>query len=278
MINEDQVDSRIVNAVRQLKTKNETPTTGSNPSTIDSFPVLKKNPTGQKLTASILKQKIKIITPKVSATKLIINDQPEVHQSQLPPQSQPQPHPQPHAQHPQNQSQDQNDDNKLSKIDYSKKRSLNQLSTSKRARSKSMLNKKQKVATHSLIIESILKKDTTNWINLSKTDAELKELWNEARIDMSIEKFVNDNFYSNPTFLYKIEILTLEDLIESSKLPVFSVRKSNVSLKALKDNLFKSEMRRRLEIKKVDNNYKTKFDALKGKIDLHMNQLLKYNI
>lgn len=274
MKNEDQVDSRIVNAVRQLKTKNETPTTGSNPSTIDSFPVLKKNPTGQKLTASILKQKIKIITPKVSATKLIINDQPEVHQSQLPPQSQPQPYPQP----PQNQSQDQNDDNKLSKIDYSKKRCLNQLSTSKRSRSKSMLYKKQKVASHSLIIESILKKDTTNWISLSKTDAELKELWNEARIEMSIEKFVNDNFYSNPTFLYKIEILTLEDLIESSKLPVFSVRKSNVSLKALKDNLFKSEMKRRLEIKRVDNNYQTKFDALKGKIDLHMNQLLKYNI
>ena len=103
-----------------------------------------------------------------------------------------------------------------------------------------------------LMSDMSLKKYKQSCIDLIKNDNLIKKLYEKAGLEKtnySYEVFLQNNFFNQPLFMYKLEILFFDE--------------SNFNKKNFKENFFKNEIVKQLEHINNEIAYKTQMDSLK---------------
>jgi len=104
-----------------------------------------------------------------------------------------------------------------------------------------------------LLSDMSIKKYKQSCIDLIKNDNTIKKLYEQAgfeKTNFSYEIFIQNNFFDKPLFMYKLEMLFLDE--------------SNFNKKNFKENFFKNEMIKYLEHLNSQEIYKTQMDSLKN--------------
>ena len=98
-----------------------------------------------------------------------------------------------------------------------------------------------------------IKKYKQSCIDLIKNDNTIKKLYEQAgfeKTNFSYEIFIQNNFFDKPLFMYKLEMLFLDE--------------NNFNKKNFKENFFKNEMIKYLEHLNSQEIYKTQMNSLKN--------------
>ena len=128
-----------------------------------------------------------------------------------------------------------------------------------------LINKKDKdnynynkIKTRTKYVQNLLsymsiKKYKQSCIDLIKNDNTIKKLYEQAgfeKTNFSYEIFIQNNFFDKPLFMYKLEMLFLDE--------------NNFNKKNFKENFFKNEMIKYLEHLNSQEIYKTQMNSLKN--------------
>ena len=126
-----------------------------------------------------------------------------------------------------------------------------------------LINKKDKdnynkIKTRTKYVQNLLsdmsiKKYKQSCIDLIKNDNTIKKLYEQAgfeKTNFSYEIFIQNNFFDKPLFMYKLEMLFLDE--------------NNFNKKNFKENFFKNEMIKYLEHLNCQEIYKTQMNSLKN--------------
>ena len=104
-----------------------------------------------------------------------------------------------------------------------------------------------------LLSDMSIKKYKQSCIDLIKNDNTIKKLDEQAgfeKTNFSYEIFIQNNFFDKPLFMYKLEMLFLDE--------------NNFNKKNFKENFFKNEMIKYLEHLNSQEIYKTQMNSLKN--------------
>ena len=104
-----------------------------------------------------------------------------------------------------------------------------------------------------LLSDMSIKKYKQSCIDLIKNDNTIKKLYEQAgfeKTNFSYEIFIQNNFFDKPLFMYKLEMLFLDE--------------NNFNKKNFKENFFKNEMIKYLEHLNSQEIYKTQMNSLKN--------------
>ena len=104
-----------------------------------------------------------------------------------------------------------------------------------------------------LLSDMSIKKYKQSCIDLIKNDNTIKKLYEQAgfeKTNFSYEIFIQNNFFDKPLFMYKLEMLFLDE--------------NNFNKKNFKENFFKNEMVKYLEHLNSLEIYKTQMNSLKN--------------
>ena len=104
-----------------------------------------------------------------------------------------------------------------------------------------------------LLSDMSIKKYKQSCIDLIKNDNTIKKLYEQAgfeKTNFSYEIFIQNNFFDKPLFMYKLEMLFLDE--------------NNFNKKNFKENFFKNEMIKYLEHLNSLEIYKTQMNNLKN--------------
>ena len=104
-----------------------------------------------------------------------------------------------------------------------------------------------------LLSDMSIKKYKQSCIDLIKNDNAIKKLYEQAgfeKTNFSYEIFIQNNFFDKPLFMYKLEMLFLDE--------------NNFNKKNFKENFFKNEMIKYLEHLNSLEIYKTQMNSLKN--------------
>ena len=104
-----------------------------------------------------------------------------------------------------------------------------------------------------LLSDMSIKKYKQSCIDLIKNDNIIKKLYEQAgfeKTNFSYEIFIQNNFFDKPLFMYKLEMLFLDE--------------NNFNKKNFKENFFKNEMIKYLEHLNSQEIYKTQMNSLKN--------------
>ena len=104
-----------------------------------------------------------------------------------------------------------------------------------------------------LLSDMSIKKYKQSCIDLIKNDNTIKKLYEQAgfeKTNFSYEIFIQNNFFDKPLFMYKLEMLFLDE--------------NNFNKKNFKENFFKNEMIKYLEHLNCQEIYKTQMNSLKN--------------
>ena len=104
-----------------------------------------------------------------------------------------------------------------------------------------------------LLSDMSIKKYKQSCIDLIKNDNTIKKLYEQAgfeKTNFSYEIFIQNNFFDKPLFMYKLEMLFLDE--------------NNFNKKNFKENFFKNEMVKYLEHLNSQEIYKTQMNSLKN--------------
>ena len=104
-----------------------------------------------------------------------------------------------------------------------------------------------------LLSDMSIKKYKQSCIDLIKNDNAIKKLYEQAgfeKTNFSYEIFIQNNFFDKPLFMYKLEMLFLDE--------------NNFNKKNFKENFFKNEMIKYLEHINNQEIYKTQMNSLKN--------------
>ena len=104
-----------------------------------------------------------------------------------------------------------------------------------------------------LLSDMSIKKYKQSCIDLIKNDNAIKKLYEQAgfeKTNFSYEIFIQNNFFDKPLFMYKLEMLFLDE--------------NNFNKKNFKENFFKNEMIKYLEHLNSQEIYKTQMNSLKN--------------
>ena len=104
-----------------------------------------------------------------------------------------------------------------------------------------------------LLSDMSIKKYKQSCIDLIKNDNAIKKLYEQAgfeKTNFSYEIFIQNNFFDKPLFMYKLEMLFLDE--------------NNFNKKNFKENFFKNEMVKYLEHLNSQEIYKTQMNSLKN--------------
>ena len=117
-----------------------------------------------------------------------------------------------------------------------------------------LINKKDKDNyNQNLLSDMSIKKYKQSCIDLIKNDNTIKKLYEQAgfeKTNFSYEIFIQNNFFDKPLFMYKLEMLFLDE--------------NNFNKKNFKENFFKNEMVKYLEHLNSQEIYKTQMNSLKN--------------
>ena len=117
-------------------------------------------------------------------------------------------------------------------------------------------------------------------INMIHNDKELKSMLMKFNLvtDSHYDVFLENVLFSQKHFLFRLEMLILNDIQESNTLKVFSTNKKRLPIKVQKENFYKEEIRRYLLKKIYDDNYSNKLNNLLTNIDKHIKSLNNFEL
>ena len=152
-----------------------------------------------------------------------------------------------------------NNNNKIKIVSKQKEQKINPVSTFHLSsdKPKSKQNNYNNIKTKSKYIQNLMsdisiKKYKQNCIDILKNDNLVKKLYEQAgfeKTNYSYEYFIQTNFFNKPLFMYKLEMLFLEE--------------SNFIKKNFKENFFKSEVVKYLNEFTNEEIYKRQMTSLK---------------
>ena len=152
-----------------------------------------------------------------------------------------------------------NTSNKIKVISKEKIQNLNPTSTfhltSQNRQKKYNYNniKTRSKYVQNLLSDMNIKKYKQNCIDIVKNDTLVKKLYEQAgfeKTNYSYEYFVHNNFFNNPLFMYKLEMLFMDE--------------SNFIKKNFKENFFKNEIVKYLNQFTNEEVYKRQMDSLQN--------------
>ena len=152
-----------------------------------------------------------------------------------------------------------NTNNKIKVISKEKIQNLNPTSTfhltSQNRQKKYNYNniKTRSKYVQNLLSDMNIKKYKQNCIDIVKNDTLVKKLYEQAgfeKTNYSYEYFVHNNFFNNPLFMYKLEMLFMDE--------------SNFIKKNFKENFFKNEIVKYLNQFTNEEIYKRQMDSLQN--------------
>ena len=120
----------------------------------------------------------------------------------------------------------------------------------------------------------------SEFVNLLKKDKELQNLIEKCNIinnNDDYEIYV-EKFFSQPYFLYVLEMLILEDITESNTLKVFRQNKNLLPIKVVKENFFRDEVKKNLSTKISQIEYKNASEDLFKNLDQYIESIKKFEI
>ena len=150
-----------------------------------------------------------------------------------------------------------NNSNKIKIVSKQKEPKINPTSTFHLYPGSSKQNNYINIKTRSKYVQNLLsdmsiKKYKQNCIDLLKNDNLVKKLYEQAgfeKTNYSYEYFIQTNFFNRPLFMYKLEMLFLDE--------------SNFIKKNFKENFFKNEIVKYLTEFTNEEIYKKQMDSLK---------------
>ena len=152
-----------------------------------------------------------------------------------------------------------NNNNKIKIVSKQKDQKINPVSTFHLSsdKPKSKQNNYNNIKTKSKYIQNLMsdisiKKYKQNCIDILKNDNLVKKLYEQAgfeKTNYSYEYFIQTNFFNKPLFMYKLEMLFLEE--------------SNFIKKNFKENFFKAEIVKYLSQFTNEEIYKRQMSSLK---------------
>ena len=152
-----------------------------------------------------------------------------------------------------------NTSNKIKVISKEKIQNLNPTSTfhltSQNRQKKYNYNniKTRSKYVQNLLSDMNIKKYKQNCIDIAKNDTLVKKLYEQAgfeKTNYSYEYFIHNNFFNNPLFMYKLEMLFMDE--------------SNFIKKNFKENFFKNEIVKYLNQFTNEEIYKRQMDSLQN--------------
>ena len=152
-----------------------------------------------------------------------------------------------------------NTSNKIKVISKEKIQNLNPTSTfhltSQNRQKKYNYNniKTRSKYVQNLLSDMNIKKYKQNCIDIVKNDTLVKKLYEQAgfeKTNYSYEYFIHNNFFNNPLFMYKLEMLFMDE--------------SNFIKKNFKENFFKNEIVKYLNQFTNEEIYKRQMDSLQN--------------
>ena len=152
-----------------------------------------------------------------------------------------------------------NTSNKIKVISKEKIQNLNPTSTfhltSQNRQKKYNYNniKTRSKYVQNLLSDMNIKKYKQNCIDIVKNDTLVKKLYEQAgfeKTNYSYEYFIHNNFFNNPLFMYKLEMLFMDE--------------SNFIKKNFKENFFKNEIVKYLNQFTNEDIYKRQMDSLQN--------------
>jgi hypothetical protein len=186
-----------------------------------------------------------------------------------------------------------NSKNHISKNDITKSNSNNKItidavnqkpntsSTNKTAKAfdyetlKRYKKRKQSDYQKNLLSKESIEKYKTECVNLIKKENELKNLLAQMGIvkDEDYLLYITNTFFNKPHFLFSLEILIMETVEESNKLKVFRNVKKVLPLKVVKENFYRDEIKKDLNLKIYEGEYNNKFNNFMQSLDNFINNL-----
>lgn len=141
------------------------------------------------------------------------------------------------------------------------------------------LRKPKTVYQKNILSESNLLKHKQTCLNLFKTDSDLKKLSFNLKIAEEQINNILHELFSNKTFLFKLEMIILNDSNENSSYnKIHSVNKGKAtSFKAVKEQFFKEEIKRILETKWCDIQFEEKRKILNKTISKHIDDINNFD-
>ena len=96
--------------------------------------------------------------------------------------------------------------------------------------------------------------------------------------DNNYDVFLDNIMFTKKHFLFRLEMLILNDIQESNTLKVFSTNKKRVPIKIAKENFYKDEIKRHIMKKVYDEDYANKIKNLFEHIDSHISNLNNFEL
>ena len=135
--------------------------------------------------------------------------------------------------------------------------------------------RKQSDYQKNLLTKESIDKYKTECVNLIKKENELKNLLAQIGIvkDEDYLLYITNTFFNKPHFLFSLEILIMEMVEESNKLKVFRNVKKVLPLKVVKENFYRDEIKKDLNLKIYEGEYNNKFNIFMQNLDNFINNL-----
>jgi len=135
--------------------------------------------------------------------------------------------------------------------------------------------RKQSDYQKNLLSKESIDKYKTECVNLIKKENELQNLLAQVGIvkDDDYLLYITNTFFNKPHFLFSLEILIMETVEESNKLKVFRNIKKVLPLKVVKENFYRDEIKKDLNLKIYDGEYNNKFNSFIQNLDNFINNL-----
>ena len=112
-----------------------------------------------------------------------------------------------------------------------------------------------------------LKKYKNSCIDILKNDNVVKNLYEQCGLEKtnySYESFIQNNFFNKPLFMYKLEMLFLDE--------------SNFTKKNFKENFFKKELINYLKDYNSENIYQKQMNTLKDVFKEGFDNILNFDL
>ena len=125
-----------------------------------------------------------------------------------------------------------------------------------------------------------LEKYKEEFILFLQKDKEINKLIENTNVvkNEDYEFFARQNFFCKPYFLFTLEMLILEDFHEANTLKVFRKNPNVLPLKVVKENYFRDEVKKYLNVIYSEMEYQKESDRLFSDLDSYVKRINEFKI
>ena len=125
-----------------------------------------------------------------------------------------------------------------------------------------------------------LEKYKEEFILFLQKDKEINKLIENTNVvkNENYEFFARQNFFCKPYFLFTLEMLILEDFHEANTLKVFRKNPNVLPLKVVKENYFRDEVKKYLNVIYSEMEYQKESDRLFSDLDSYVKRINEFKI